>query len=165
MSLGGPVDEVGAQEHCIAGSGPARVGTASPVNVSGDHELRRWGWTEEAIVEGATKVAQDPLESGEVGLPWSVYVQAHLLDGVGDVGPREGEVLERAGHAPVGRRVGDRGPVVLGELRLSVDRRGAGLAVGHVSPLQDVDGVLALVKEEPLGSAFVSDAKELVEGP
>jgi hypothetical protein len=36
-------------------------------------------------------------------------------------------------------------PVVLRELRLGVDRRGAGLAVGHASPLQDVDGVLALV--------------------
>jgi hypothetical protein len=74
-------------------------------------------------------------------------MQAHLLDCVGDVGSGEGEVLERAGQAPVGRRVGDRGPVVLRELRLSVDRRGAVLAVGHVSPLLDVDGVLTLVKK------------------
>jgi hypothetical protein len=37
-------------------------------------------------------------------------MQAHLMDGVCDVGPREGEVLERAGQAPVGRRVGDGGP-------------------------------------------------------
>ena len=72
-------------------------------------------------------------------------MQAHLLDGVSDVGPGEREVLERAGEAPVGRRVGDRRPVVLRELRLSVDRRGAGLVVGHASPLQDVNGVLALV--------------------
>jgi hypothetical protein len=46
-------------------------------------------------------------------LPRSVHMQAHLLDDVGDVRPREGEVLERAGQAPVGRRIGDRGPVVL----------------------------------------------------
>jgi hypothetical protein len=77
-------------------------------------------------------------------------MQAHLLDGVGDVGPGESEVLKRAGQAPVGRRVGDRRPVVLRELRLSVDRRGAGLAVRHASPLQDVDGVLVLVEEETL---------------
>jgi hypothetical protein len=56
---------------------------------------------------------QDPLESGEMRLPWGVHMQAHLLDGVGDVRPGEGEVLERAGQAPVGRRIDDRGPVVL----------------------------------------------------
>jgi hypothetical protein len=38
-------------------------------------------------------------------------MQAHLLDCVGDAGSGEGEVLERAGQAPVGRRVGDRGPL------------------------------------------------------
>jgi hypothetical protein len=36
------------------------------------------------------EVAQDPLESGEMGLPLDVHMHAHLLDGVGDVGPREG---------------------------------------------------------------------------
>jgi hypothetical protein len=75
------------------------------------------------------------------------------------------EVLERAGQAPVRHRVGNRGPVVLKELRLNVDRRGAGLLVGHASPLQDVDGVLALVKEETLEPAFGGCAEEVVEGP
>jgi hypothetical protein len=136
LTLGGPRDEVGAQEHSVTGGGPARVGTASPVSVGVDHELRRRGWSEkEAVVEGATEVAQNPLERGEMGLPRSVHMQAHLLDGVCDVGPGEGEVLERVGQAPVGRRVGDRRPVVLRELRLSVDRRGAGLAIRHASPL------------------------------
>jgi hypothetical protein len=64
-----------------------------------------------------------------------VHVQAHLLDGVGEVGPGEGQVLEGTGQALVGRRVGDSGLVVLRELHLSVDRRGAGLAVGHASLL------------------------------
>jgi hypothetical protein len=64
-----------------------------------------------------------------MGFLWGVHVQSHLLDDVGDVGPREGQVLEGAGQAPVGRHVGDRGPVVLRELRLSVDRCGARLAI------------------------------------
>jgi hypothetical protein len=98
LPLGGPRDEVGAQEHNITGCGPACVWAASPVSVGVDHELGRRGWSEyESVVEGAVEVAQDPLESGEMGLPQGVHVQAHLLDGVGDVGPREGEVLERAG--------------------------------------------------------------------
>jgi hypothetical protein len=92
-------------------------------------------------------------------------MQAHLLDGVSDVGPGEGEVLERAGQALVRRRVGDRRPVVLRELRLGVDRRGARLAVRHVSPLQDVDVVLALVEEETLRLALGGDAEEVVKGP
>jgi hypothetical protein len=62
-------------------------------------------------------------------------MQAHLLNDVGDVGPREGQVLEGIDQAPIGRHVDDRGSVILRELRLSVDKRGAGLVVGHNSPL------------------------------
>ena len=98
---------------------------------------------EGAVVEGAAEVAQNPLERGEMGLPRSVHMQAHLLDGVCDVGPKEGELLERAGEALVGRRRPR--VVVLRELRMSVDRRGAGLAVKHASPFHDVEGVLTLV--------------------
>jgi hypothetical protein len=99
-----------------------------------------------------------------MGLSRGVHMQAHLLDDVGDVGPGEGEVLERAGQASVGRRVGDLVSVVLRELRLSVDSCGAGLAVGHANSLQDFDGVLALVEEEILRPALNVDAEE-VEGP
>jgi hypothetical protein len=70
------------------------------------------------VVEGAPEVAQNPLESGEVGLPWCVHMKAHLLNDVGDVWPGEGEVLERVCQAPVRRCVGNRGPVVLRELRV-----------------------------------------------
>ena len=63
LPLGGLGDEVGAQEHDIAGSGPARVGAAGPVSVGVDHELRHRGWSEEeAVVERAAEVAQDLLE-------------------------------------------------------------------------------------------------------
>jgi hypothetical protein len=40
-----------------------------------------------------------------MGLPWGVHMKAHLLNGVGDVGPGESEVLKRVGQAPVRRRV------------------------------------------------------------
>jgi hypothetical protein len=46
LPFGGPGDEVGTQEHDVTGGGPARVGTANPVSVSVDHELRRRGWAE-----------------------------------------------------------------------------------------------------------------------
>jgi hypothetical protein len=166
LPLGSPRDEVGAQEHGIAGGGPARVGAAGPVSVGVVHKIRHRGWSEEeAVVEGALEVAQNSLESGEVGLSWCVHVKAHLLDGVCDVGPGEGEVLERVCQAPVRRCVGDRGPVVLRELRLGVNRRGAELAVGHASSLQNVGGILTMVQEETLGPAFGSDAEEVMERP
>jgi hypothetical protein len=45
LPFGSPRDEVVAQEHGVTGGGPARVGTASPVSVGVDHELRRRGWS------------------------------------------------------------------------------------------------------------------------
>jgi hypothetical protein len=59
--------------------------------------------------------------------------------------------------------VGDRWPVVLRELHLSVDRRGARLVVRHASLLQDVEGVLALVEEETLRPLLGSYTEEVVE--
>jgi hypothetical protein len=47
LPLCGPGNEVGAWEHDITGSGPARVGVASLVSVGVDHELRRWGGSKE----------------------------------------------------------------------------------------------------------------------
>jgi hypothetical protein len=78
---------------------------------------------------------------------------------------REKVVLQCAYQAPERRRVRGRGPIVLKELRLSVDRRGVGLIAGHASPLQNVDGVLALVHEETLGPTFGGDAEEVMERP
>ena len=48
---------------------------------------------------------------------------------------------------------------------MSVDRCGAGLVVRHASPLQDVNGVLALVEEETLSPALRCDAMAEVKGP
>jgi hypothetical protein len=71
------------------------------------------GRSRRPLVEGSTEVAQDPLESGKVGLPWGVHVQAHLLDDVGDVGSGEGHVLEGVSQALVGRHIDDWGSIVL----------------------------------------------------
>jgi hypothetical protein len=75
LPLGSLGDEVGAQKHDIVRSGPTRVGAAGLVSIGVDHELQCRGWSEEeAVVEGAMEVAQDPLESDEMGLPRSVHM-------------------------------------------------------------------------------------------
>jgi hypothetical protein len=48
----------------------------------------------------------------------------------------------------VGSWVADRRSHIGGDLGLSVDRRGAGLAVAHASTLKDVPSILVLVEEE-----------------
>jgi hypothetical protein len=80
-----------------------------------------------------------------MGLTRVVHVEAHLLDRVGNVNLGEDEVLESPSQATVGSRVAVRSPHVGGDLGLSVDQRGAGLAVAHASTLKDVLSILVSV--------------------
>jgi hypothetical protein len=122
------------------------VGTTGPVSISVDDEVRRRDATKkQAVVQGALEVPKDALHDREMGLTGVVHVEAHLLDSVGNVEPGEGEVLESPNQAAVDSRVTDGGPHV-GDLGLSVDRCGAGLAVAHAT-LKDVSSILALVEE------------------
>jgi hypothetical protein len=86
LALRGPGDEVVAQKHCIARSGPASVGTTCPISVSVDEELEHRGNTKkQTMVEGALGVAEDALLDREMGLIRVVQVEAHPLDRVGYV--------------------------------------------------------------------------------
>jgi hypothetical protein len=100
------------------------------------------------VVDGAPEVAEEALESREVGLLGVVHMETDLLHGVGDVQPGEGEVLKGTGKTPVAGGVPDWVTRGLRELGLRVDCGGAGLAVTHMDPLQNVKSVMSLVKEE-----------------
>jgi hypothetical protein len=93
-----------------------------------------------------------------------VHLEAHLLDGVGDVGPGEDEVLKGPGNTTVAGWIGDRGAGG-GEFALRIHRGRAGLAVSHASAFKDVDGVLPLVEEQALGTTLDGDPQEVVECP
>jgi hypothetical protein len=56
-----------------------------------------------------------------------------------------------------------RPPHVRGDLGLSVERYGAGLAVAHGSTLKDVLSILALVEEYAIGPLLYLDAEEVVK--
>jgi len=90
-------------------------------------------------------------------------METDLLDSIGEVRPGEGEVLQRTGQTPVGRRISHRITQISRQLRLSVDRSGAGLAISHPSPLQNIECVLLLVKEKTRRARLNSDAQEVVE--
>jgi hypothetical protein len=90
-------------------------------------------------------------------------METDLLDSVGEVRPGEGEVLQSTSQTPVGSRISHRITQISGQLRLSVDRSGAGLAISHPSPLQDIECVLPLVHEKTRRARLNSDAQEVVE--
>jgi hypothetical protein len=48
---------------------------------------------EQAVVDSAAEVAEDALESSEVGLSGIMHVKTDLLYCIGDVQPSEGEVV------------------------------------------------------------------------
>jgi hypothetical protein len=50
-----------------------------------------------------------------------------------------------------------------GDLGLSVDQHGTGLAVAHANTLKDVPSILALVEEEAVGPLLYCDDEEVVE--
>jgi hypothetical protein len=84
-----------------------------------------------------------------MGLTRVVHVEAHLLDHhIGNVGPGKGEVLESPSQVVIGSWVADKGPHVGGDIGLSVDRCGVGLAVAHASMLKGVPSILALEVED-----------------
>jgi hypothetical protein len=74
----------------------------------------------EAEVQGAFQIAQDTLHHGEVRLPRNMHMKANLLDGIGDVGAGECEILEGPGEAPKLSWISNRRPKSGGDLGLCV---------------------------------------------
>jgi hypothetical protein len=76
-----------------------------------------------------------------------MHVKADLLNCIGDVRPGKCEVLKGTGETPVCSGIRHWGALSLGQLALSINRSGAGVAVSHPSPLQDIPSILPLVKK------------------
>ena len=87
--------------------------------------------------------------------------EGRKLDGVGDVGRGEDEVLQGLDKTSVASGIGHWG-IVGGGLILSVYRSHTWLTIGHADTFEDVDDVLALVEKHALGMAIHGDLYELV---
>jgi hypothetical protein len=112
LALRRPRDVAITEEHGIPRGGAARVWTARLVGIGVDAKLGGRGpLKKKPEAKSATQVPHDPLHRGEVRFPRVVHVEAHLLDGVGDVEPGEDEVLKGPDSTPVTGRSGDRGAV------------------------------------------------------
>jgi hypothetical protein len=83
-----------------------------------------------------------------MGLPGIMHVKAHLLNGIREVRPGEGEVLQSTGQTPKGSGICHRVARIGRQLRLSINRSSAGLAICHPRPLEDIESILSLVQEK-----------------
>lgn len=61
-----------------------------------------------AMRKGAFQVAKNPFECVEVSFSWIVHEETHLLNGKGNVGSSESQVLESTSKAPIQSRIRDR---------------------------------------------------------
>jgi hypothetical protein len=86
-----------------------------------------------------------------------MHVEADLLDGVGDVGAGECQVLEGPGEAPEVSQISNRRPRLGGDLGLRVYRRRNRFAVHHTSSLKDIESKLTLSEEEPVSLMLYGD--------
>src|SRR6185312_13342046 len=111
----------------------------------------------------ATDVAEETLQCSKVRLPGIMHVKTDQLNGIGEIRLGEGEVLQGTGEAPVGSRISHGITQISRQLCLSIDRSGAWFAISHLSPLQNVECILPLVKEYARPASLNSNAQEVVE--
>ena len=92
-----------------------------------------------------------------------MHVEAHLLDRILKLRPSERQVLKGADDGTVKRRIRKRRTIGGGELGLRVDGSGRRVTIKHPSTLKDIVGVLPLMDEEPVRSAYNLETEELME--
>src|SRR4051812_29717998 len=104
-------------------------------------------------------IPENTLHQGPMGVTRSMHVEAHLLDIILNVRARQGEVLESTDDGAVEGCVGRRRALNEGHLGLRVDRHGSSLAVKHAILLQDLVGILLLMKMKTSSAASDLNAK------
>jgi hypothetical protein len=79
-----------------------------------------------------------------------MHVEADLLDGIGDVGEGESQVLEGPDEAPKVSQISNRRPKLSGDLGMHVHQCQNRLAVHHANALKNIKSKLTLSEEEPV---------------
>ena len=92
-----------------------------------------------------------------------MHVKTDLLNGICEIRPGEGEILQGTGKASVGSTISHGITQISRQLRLSIDRSGAWLAISHPSPLQNIKCILSLVKEKARRAMLNNNTQEVVE--
>jgi len=100
LTLGRPGNQIITQKYTVARSGTASIGTTGPISISVHSEISSRGAKKvKPKVQGTLNVAQNALHGGEVWLSRIMHIKTDLLNGVGEIRAREGEVLKHASNA------------------------------------------------------------------
>jgi hypothetical protein len=91
-------------------------------------------------------------------------VEADLLDGIGEVGAGERQILEGSGEATEMSRISNRRPELSGDLGLCVHWRRNRLAFHHASSLNNIESKLTLSEEEPVCLILYEDSQKMMDG-
>jgi hypothetical protein len=86
-----------------------------------------------------------------------MHMKINLLDGVGDVGADEHQVLEGPDEAPELSRISNRWPGGSGDLDLRVQGRRDRLVAHHANALKNIESGLTLSEEESIGLKLSGD--------
>jgi hypothetical protein len=87
-----------------------------------------------------------------------MHMEADLLDGVGEVGVGECQVLEGPDEASEVSRISNRRPGLDRDLGLHVYRRRNRLTVHHATSLKNIESKLMLSEEEPIHLMLYRDS-------
>jgi hypothetical protein len=165
LVLGGSGDKVVAEKHNIARGGPTCIRATCPVSIHVDRQLRGGGASQvEAEVQGASQIAHGALHHSEVRLPGIMHMEADMLDGAGDDGAGECQLLEGPDEAPELSWISNRRLRSGRDLGLCVHGRQDQLAVHHASTLKDDESELMLSEEESIYLMLYRDPKNGEEG-
>ena len=94
-----------------------------------------------------------------------MHEEAHLLNGVGDVGPSQREVLKSAGETPVLRSIFNMIAICSRQLGTSVNRCRCRVTLGHASTLKKIHSVLLLRQKEAISRSRDRDPEEVMKVP
>jgi hypothetical protein len=106
----------------------------------------------------------DALYHDEVRLPGIMYMEADLLDDIGDVEASECKVLEGPDKAPELIRISNRRFKSGRDIGLRVHGHRDWLAVHHASTLKDVENELAMSEEKSINLILYRDPQKMVKG-
>ena len=112
----------------------------------------------------ASNVAQDTLQDSKVRLTRIMHVQANLLNGISDIRPGEGEVLQSTGETPEVGGILNRWTISR-QLGVGVHRSRARLALGRTCAAQNVKHVLPLREKKSGATPLYMHPQEVMEFP
>jgi hypothetical protein len=117
----------------------------------------------DAVRHRVTNVTKNPLVETPVHITRRMHVETHLVDGIGDIGYSERQVLQGADDTVILRNIGGRRASGGICFRLGVDWRGRKLVIHHSGVIQNISVIGCLMEMKTMLISLNLDAEEVVQ--